>query len=48
MNRTCKRCGLKQSVEDMHYSKKVCGYLCNDRQECNKQLTEYYIRRAKE
>ena len=41
-NRTCKRCGLKQNVDDMHYSKQFCGFLCNDRQQCSGRLTEDY------
>jgi len=33
MNRTCKRCGYKQSHEKMHYNKQQ-GWLCNNREDC--------------
>jgi len=40
VNRTCRRCKLKQSIDDMHKSKSWHGYLCNDRLGCTRRLNE--------
>lgn len=41
MNRKCKRCGVIQDSEKMHYNKQQ-GWLCNNRMNCTKRLNELW------
>jgi hypothetical protein len=40
MNRTCGRCGFKDDVENMHWSKTFKSWLCEDRQKCTERLLQ--------